>query len=579
MLYSCDHLDCVCAGTSPAFAQVEAHCRQLSASADSLISAAENIITSMNRMTARCTVAISYCASDFSNILTKLSSICSQTHRCCNDRARHRDKWLDDKAEEADTASKQLDACAALCAADVATVTPLMLLHDIGSVDVLASNFEATAAGLSFQIIANPSSTPFLLRKVCKIWQEFINVSASKVDGRGSRCYVKGAVGLSRNIVTIRPCVSGGLEAKYVRPSDVQLVFTDESGCLIDANVSCLERVKGDMAITFAYAVLDGCSSMLSLQVYTCGIACGPALRITCDGFDVRSSKLKISHPDVFPSKSSVSIAVNQSEDYLVAVSTDAAANSVLRVYRLPSVELVREISALIGRIPKDESQFRSPGRLCFTPSDSILVCDAGHDRVIHVTLEGECIHEFPVLQPCSVAVHDQTMAVGTSNGIIELYAFRAGEFISRFSIQRSPAPTSSKCLAVLGLLFTADGSSLLFTRKNSDLSLFSRGGVFVKQFADAALRNTRYGYEYDRDDCARFAITATGEIVVSERLKQTFHVFSLDGRAIQTWLSTGYSRWGTGRNKDFESPVFQSICAVGSRLYIADDTLLRILE
>ncbi len=68
-------------------------------------------------MNTRATTATARCAADYNALMSVIAHDC--THMLCEYCARSRayDKWLHEKAEEADTVSKQLAAVVGMCVA------------------------------------------------------------------------------------------------------------------------------------------------------------------------------------------------------------------------------------------------------------------------------------------------------------------------------------------------------------------------------------------------------------------------------------------------------------------------------
>ena len=95
-----------------------------------LSSAVDDIIALINTMNTRAAAATTRCAADYDALLSALAHARARVLREYRARSRAYGKWLDDKAEEADTVSKQLAAVSAMCA--VRNMYASVLLHCVG---------------------------------------------------------------------------------------------------------------------------------------------------------------------------------------------------------------------------------------------------------------------------------------------------------------------------------------------------------------------------------------------------------------------------------------------------------------
>ena len=89
-------------------------------------------------MKTRTVIATARCSTDYDALIFALV----HARVFCEYRSRSRayDKWLDEKAEEADTVSKQLAAVLAMCAAHNMHATAL--LHSVGHMSMLAQSLK-----------------------------------------------------------------------------------------------------------------------------------------------------------------------------------------------------------------------------------------------------------------------------------------------------------------------------------------------------------------------------------------------------------------------------------------------------
>ena len=91
-------------------------------------------------MNTRAATATARCAADYDALLSALAHARARVLREYRARSRAYDKWLDDKAEEADTVSKQLAAVSAMCAAH--SMHASALLHCVCHMSMLAQSLK-----------------------------------------------------------------------------------------------------------------------------------------------------------------------------------------------------------------------------------------------------------------------------------------------------------------------------------------------------------------------------------------------------------------------------------------------------
>ena len=128
--------ECGFTGVVPPQDALAALCVSMSSVMLALSSVVDDIITSINTMNTRATTATVRCVADNDALLSALTHARARVLREYRARSRAYDKWLDEKAEEADTVSKQLAAVSAMCAAH--SLHASALLHNVGHMSILA---------------------------------------------------------------------------------------------------------------------------------------------------------------------------------------------------------------------------------------------------------------------------------------------------------------------------------------------------------------------------------------------------------------------------------------------------------
>ena len=101
---------CGFTGRVPPYEALATLCVRMSSALLTLSSAVDDTITSINTMNTRAVTATGRCAADYDALLSALAHARARVLREYRARSRAYDKWLDEKAEEAYTVSKQLAA-------------------------------------------------------------------------------------------------------------------------------------------------------------------------------------------------------------------------------------------------------------------------------------------------------------------------------------------------------------------------------------------------------------------------------------------------------------------------------------
>ena len=508
----------------------------------------DGIMGSINAINTRAVTATARCAADYDLLLTALAHAHARVLRVHCATAHANDKLLYDKAEEADTASKQLAAVATLCTAPSHRVRASALLETVGRLSMLEQSVDGDGARLCEPVSAFLSSA---LASMSTVWRELPDGAVSTVSGPGMQSFVKGAAGATRNVMLAYPRVSSAALAEYVKPDDVCLMFKDDAGSLIGARVT-VERVD-DGGFQVAYVVAAGCENKLSASVTVCGVAIGPVVTVR-SGYDVINGTKHVASYDVGEGPK-FGMAVN-AKGNMMAVSHDGPLNQVHVFQLTPSFARV----CVIRQDGTNTPAFSSCYRLCFADDDSLLLCDRYNNRVQQVTLSGENLRAFPVQSPFSIAAHVEIFAVGTYGSFIEMHSFATGECIRRFG-SRGEGPGQIASWAT-GIRFSLDATCVLVAECGSRMSLFTVDGVFVK--------SVRGGSGVLDDGFNDVSFGAGCEIIVADWANSRICVLSPDGDTlIKTWGSRGTSAG------QFSYP--SAVAVAGSYLYVMDATQARV--
>ena len=198
---------------------------------------------------------------------------------------------LEKVADDNEATAKVMDACAAITQrvdrTDVVATSLLPLANAACSWDT-GSNTIINIPVVSMLLLASFDGAALL-------YSEAVDGANSAMWGPGLQAFVKGAAGSLRNIVHVRPCLSTGELALYVKPSDVRIALTTLAGHAVDTEVSVVPLATGEFELCFS--VSDGCSHEIQLELSVCGVRIG-SLTVLYPAFDVMAdTRLQSSFP------------------------------------------------------------------------------------------------------------------------------------------------------------------------------------------------------------------------------------------------------------------------------------------
>lgn len=515
-------------------------------------------------MTDRTIASSTRCAVSFDGLLSALDRTRARVRDVLRKSALEYDKWLDEKAEEAEIAAKHLAASEAM---SNAAARGLMCVPQHLNAAFIASLVTEAEAAARLQTPMTTLALSCLLDSI-KIWQEQVCVSASLLSGKGLTRFVKGAAGKAHNVVFVHPRVSDGTLAEYVTPDDVRVILKgDDTGTIpaVDVKVSwhpCCELgspLYGKLMV--AYSVDGPCADDLTLTLSISGsIIYNGSLASVPVGYDASAeTRLVASYfQDKLPRKNGLAVT---NDGNVLAVAFPAM-DQVHLFQMLPSFKQVR----IIGKRGTGPAEFMEPRRICFTDEDTLLVCDYLNDRIQQLTLTGDMLSSFLVTvgRPSSIAIHpdNDIVAVGNGYGSIELFSLPTGTLIHSFGCWGAGAGDIGG--VATGIRFTPDGACLLVAEYNNHrLSLFTASGVFIKHIGVGLL-----GGEAIND----VTFGAGDEIIVADHKNNCVRVFSSDGNIL-------IKSWGSAGTTDglFVQPW--TLAVSGSLLYVVDETRVQVFE
>jgi hypothetical protein len=142
---------------------------------------------------------------------------------------------------------------------------------------------------------------------------------------------------------------------------------------------------------------------------------------------------------------------------------------SKLRVYRLEAdctTTLLHTVSRLL----------KYPGKMCILSAGTILVSDCANDCVQELNGPGEAepqqVRSIPIKFAWSIALHGDTLAIGTRAASIKLLSYASGAVTHSFGSRGSGPGQIGGCCA--SLRFTPDGQYIVAAEYyNKRMSMF----------------------------------------------------------------------------------------------------------
>ena len=110
-------------------------------------------------------------------------------------------------------------------------------------------------------------------------------------------------------------------------------------------------------------------------------------------------------------------------------------------------------VTSSFAKRGKGELHFNEPAGSCITLFDTVLICDTRNDVVQEITRAGVFVREITTSNPYEVALHNDTLIVGTKFSL-NVYSYATGELRFAKFIEEVP-----RCM-----VFNADGSRLYLT-------------------------------------------------------------------------------------------------------------------
>ena len=121
------------------------------------------------------------------------------------------------------------------------------------------------------------------------------------------------------------------------------------------------------------------------------------------------------------------------------------------------------------------------------TPADTIMVCDAGNDRVQELTLAGGFVRSFILKHPACIALQDDLLAISSNNALtapISIFSYRRGGLLR---VMGAIGIGSGQIVErVEGLAFSLDKKRLILAdHSGGRLSVFKTTGQFLDHIGE----------------------------------------------------------------------------------------------
>jgi hypothetical protein len=449
-------------------------------------------------------------------------------------RARYRmivNKLLTEYSEEADANARLLDAVASM--RDVRQL-PSLFVRDMAS---LPLTFMLCGDDVSVLLTFSCDVGFHVAASWAVVFSDVVDASISEVSGPGTVGFYRSDS--ARNSIRLVPRLLSGPVAEYVSVDDVMVDVIGGSAVVSVGMSGSFECV---------YTV-DESAREVDFRISVCGILMWADVICPCE---ITGRHLH-----------SYAIADSNKHGMVVTPNGRYMALSVwiehkLLVYRLVAdgtATLLHTVGATAGAGP---NQFHNPFKMCLTPAGNLLVCEWGNGRVQELTGLGEAesqhLRFIPTAFAMTVALHGDTLAVGTVTGTIQLLSYANGAHLRSIGSRGSgPGQIGYMCE---GLRFTLDGQFIVAAEnRNCRLSMFrASDGGFVKHIGA--------GVVADGNKDVQFALN--GELLVGDSGNHRVCVFSPDGYTL-------LRAWGTHGRADGQFMRPTALALADSKLFVLE--------
>jgi DNA-binding beta-propeller fold protein YncE len=441
-------------------------------------------------------------------------------------------KLLTELSEEADANARLLDAVASM--RDVRQL-PVLFVRDV---DSLLIAFMLRGKGVSALLMCIRDVSVTIAGNWAAVYRDVVDASMSEVSGPGTVSFVWR--GSARNVVTLVPRLPSGAVAEYLTADDI-VVALSSGAAAVSAGVSG--------RFDCVYTVDEGVREV-DIRISVCGVLVWTGV--------IRTAEITGRHLQ------SYTIAAGEKRGLVVSPNGRYMAVSYwfenkLRVYRLEA-DGTSTLLHTVGTGGTGPKRFFNPRKMCLSPAGNLLVCEEVNDRVQELTGLGEAepqhVRFIPVAGASTIALYDDTLAVGTTRCTIQLLSYASGAHIRSIGSRGSgPGQIGYRCE---GLRFTPDGQFIVAAEyENKRLSMFRvPDGGFVKHIGAGELT--------DGSKDAQFALN--GELLVTDVVNHRVCVFSADG---DTLLRT----FGTRGSADGQFQYPTALALADLKLFVLDSS------
>jgi len=332
-----------------------------------------------------------------------------------------------------------------------------------------------------------------------------VDASRSSVSGDGLTAFAKGRA--ARNVIRVTCMDSHGEKAGWAGLEDAEVGLTLNGATWQVA--SAVFTKPGVLQVTYVVEEVGLQEAEVGVSLRGVTVPGGPWLART--GF--LGTGVHIANICVGDAGKNTGVAVSADGSVMVVCN---GVTHQLSVCQTEDRSHVRSF----GRLGAGPGEFDTPRGLCMTAHDTVLVSDAGNQRIQEVTLEGVHVKFIPVDNgSIDVSMHGDVVAVITPqqammlHGYIGLYSYTTGALIRKIQDVYNRA---AYCIC-----FAPNGEHLAIGGWGGPITLMSVDGQSARDICPNGF-------------WAGVAFTCTGNVVGINRGAKVFS--ATDGKRLHSW-------------------------------------------
>lgn len=538
---------------------LQALCTLLLAKTGEFVEAAGLNISLIVPMHSRCMSSVGRARILFDAVLSRLQS---WSFSCkIGSRQTHSElqRLLKKATLDCEVIEKALLAFSVMCESTQSSAfSPRLVLISLAHANLLASDFDYDISALNLLKFPVATLDSGALSRASVVWSEPVCGTTSELSGRALTRIVKGATGITRNIITVHPRVSSGLYAEYVVSRDIHLQITDVTGSCLEVQTDVQEMEGGSFDVSFALTSTDTRGFYLRFMVASTLLAVPGAVRFLYD--TEYGTELHGVYPISYGVKAGM--AVSADCQWMAELYCN---ESELDLYQLqPTVELSAFMSPrACGQLGHVLPLHWVLG-VCFAFDCTMLVSNSTNliSNVLRISLTGECLRVYEVDSAAAVDSYGDMFVLGTRTRV-ELRTFPSGDLMRRIAERGDEADHFHGF--IMKISFTSDGRHVrLAERGPYCVSVYTVEGALVSRVAADFLEHA-HDFVFANDDT----------VIVSSMEPE-------NGNWIQVYAANDarlLKSWGTNGNApgQFEGPCWLAVA--GPHLYVVDENRLQVFQ